>query len=70
MPVDSDTEAKFPLPDNQTADNAVSTLQLLEQEHANGDTRPFFLAVGFRESPCLLIRPALSSNNHATCLHF
>ena len=47
--MDPETEAAHPLPDNQTADNAIETLATLEEEFAAGDTRPFFLAVGFHK---------------------
>ena len=40
--------AAKPLPDNQTADHAVYWLGRLAAEQAEGDARPFFLAVGFR----------------------
>ena len=49
MPVDPATEAAHPLPDNQTANYAIETLATLEEEFAAGDTRPFFLAVGFHK---------------------
>ena len=49
MAVPPEAEAAFPLPDNQTADHAVSTLAKLKDEYAAGDTRPFFLAVGFHK---------------------
>lgn len=47
--VPPEQEAKYPLPDNQTADFAVATLERLAREKKAGDTRPFFLAVGFHK---------------------
>ena len=37
------------LSDGKLADRAVSVLQELKQNETNGDTRPFFLAVGFHK---------------------
>ena len=42
-------EAKFPLPDNQTADHAVQTLKALAQKHVAGAKKPWFVAVGFHK---------------------
>jgi hypothetical protein len=42
-------EAKFPLPDNQTADHAVQTLKVLAKQHAVGAKKPWFVAVGFHK---------------------
>ena len=39
-------EAEFPLPYNQTADYAVSTLRQLTKQHAAGQKKPWFVAVG------------------------
>ena len=37
------------LPDGEIADNAIQVLQQLKQNKSNGDSRPFFLAVGFHK---------------------
>ena len=37
------------LPDGQISDNAVQVLKDLKQNKTNGETRPFFLAVGFHK---------------------
>ena len=42
-------EAKFPLPDNQTADHAVQTLRALAEKHVAGAKKPWFVAVGFHK---------------------
>lgn len=48
--VDPATEAKFPLPDNQTADHAIAALERLEIAFkTKGDHKPWFLAVGFHK---------------------
>ena len=46
--VDAETEAEFPLPDNQTADHAIETIKMLTEhaENSAGPSKPFFLAVG------------------------
>lgn len=49
MAVPPEVEAAHPLPDNQTADHAVAALARLRAEAAAGDTRPWFLAVGFHK---------------------
>jgi len=49
MSVDAETEMTHPLPDSQTADHAVQTLHTLAKQRKAGDTRPFFLAVGFHK---------------------
>jgi len=49
MAVPPAIEAAKPLPDNQTADHAVAALARLKAEAAAGDTRPWFLAVGFHK---------------------
>lgn len=49
MSVSPHLEAVHPLPDNQTADHAVSTISQLSSEFQAGDKRPFFLAVGFHK---------------------
>jgi iduronate 2-sulfatase len=52
--VDAKTEAEFPLPDNQTADNAVATLKNLsvdffESKNRSKAPKPWFVAVGFHK---------------------
>jgi iduronate 2-sulfatase len=50
MSVSPALEAANALPDNQTANHAVSTLEALESAAAAGTlTKPFFLAVGFHK---------------------
>lgn len=49
MAVDPEVEARHPLPDSQTAEHAVETLNMLKQQREAGDARPFFLAVGFHK---------------------
>jgi len=49
MAVSPKVEAAHPLPDNQTAHHAISTIEQLTTEYQAGDKRPFFLAVGFHK---------------------
>lgn len=49
MSVPPSLEAAHPLPDNQTANHAVQKLHELTADFNGGDTRPFFLAVGFHK---------------------
>ena len=46
------------LPDGQIADRAVSTLQELKRNQTTGDSRPFFLAVGFHKPHLPFYAPA------------
>lgn len=45
-------------PDGQIADRAVSVLQQLHQNRTKGDSRPFFLAVGFHKPHLPFYAPA------------
>jgi len=49
LAVDEETEAKTPLWDKQSADHAIKILDSLNASRAAGDTRPFFMAVGFHK---------------------
>lgn len=45
------------LPDGQIADNALQTIRQLKQNKTNGETKPFFLAVGFHKPHLPFLAP-------------
>eukprot|EP00052_Salpingoeca_macrocollata_P019689 m.163765 g.163765 ORF g.163765 m.163765 type:complete len:594 (+) comp21042_c0_seq1:28-1809(+) len=56
--VNQSTEERWPLPDTQIADNAISVLKAIKQQRDAGtDTRPFFVAVGFHKPHLPFIAP-------------
>ena len=61
MSVPASMEAKYPLPDNQTANHAVKTLRGLAAAHENGERKPWsvpcrislFLALSSQPAICV-----------------